>query len=157
MATSIDAIRVAASALIESATPDVEPAITYRPIEGKQRIRDAPTLHSPDATTRTYLVWCGTDSPTFSDFDGSLIHFWTTIVVGIRYHVPSTSPNAWTRLTDLIASDILRITHQLNQVPGWAATTKQNIEAPELDEPEEIAPDLWLVELVYPVLISLAE
>jgi hypothetical protein len=157
VADSINTIRDSAITIIESITPDVESNITFRAIPHDEPIEDAPWKHTPNLSTRTFMAWPLQD-PRFSQWDGRLMIFLQTLMVAVRYHVPSQVGDAYLRLMNLSGTDAARITHSLNQHASsgsWANTPFITIQAP-IHEWQTVDTDRHILRLAFPVQYQLA-
>jgi hypothetical protein len=116
VASGIREIRERISELISLATPDVDPAITYRPVDGGRSIEELEPKGSPSQTTRGYQVW--SEPITGEGFlGGCSVDQHQRVRVIMRYYYADGRNDAWLDLRDRWAADTARIEEALLRPP----------------------------------------
>lgn len=103
---SIVTVRIAAEGILEAATPDYRPSITYRKAKGDVPLGELRPEASPSETTRQFRVLPG-ELLGEGRFNGIDVETEQTLTVQIRYDVKGDYPHQ--ELLDFVASDAARI------------------------------------------------
>ena len=157
MASGIKEIRERVVQIVEAATPDVDPFITYRDIGGRKPIEQYPVTGRASQTTRQFQV----TSQAISEegfLGGCEVEQQQRIRITLRYYV-SDKPDGLLEVTDRAASDSARIEERLllpAYSDNWVGTPLININfAGAADLYQGTLQDVWYMGLDYVVTYRL--
>ncbi len=159
MAETIDTVRATCAALIEGATPDIEPALTYREASYHAFLDVLPAEGTPFEHTREFHVVA--DPPQSMRQQGSCFICEIPLWIVVRYDIGMWDDReAMSRLTNLAVSDQMRISKEMQRAPGsttWGAPVEDPPQFVSATQPIQstATANMWLAEQVYLVGISL--